>query len=590
MNFVIIKSYAKKNVIVKISEHVFITFLVSLFLNGCDNKVKSLSANQLLEFENASSASPALDVERLYEAKTDSSPYRVKPQEVLEITMPAILRVVTTDEPVNTKQDDKYICRINESGNITLPVIGEFEAAGKTLAQIETDIIEAYYPKYIQTQPSVFATILEYKMLKVSISGAVQKPGVYSLRSDQMSLISLLMEAGGIIDEGAAVIQIIHSGDSKVKASQNEKKSEPMKNQITEASSSYANSKDIEVQLSFKQSSAQNMTGILTITHDNEVLLNEKMDITNEIERLVLLKQFSLKEPRISIIDVEEKLSALAEIIKPESIKSRETNSAYAIILKEIEDTRKKNLALIETSMGQEPNISNYAMQTVFMPTKLTQNKGRALHNSVGEAVNSSIFSNAALYSNFNITNTGSNSNNEKMLNETSNTDRYQENSLNANTNEIQDSESFILPVKGYNIPFKDVVLQDGDKIIVERLTQPLFSVVGLVNKPGNFVYPPDAKYNLMQAIAFAGGLDPVSDPRYATIYRLKPDSTVCHASFELINTKTKVQLTEALNTPIKPGDIVSVEHTLRTRTNLFLDRVLRFNIGTYFNLNDAWQ
>ena len=150
--------------------------------------------------------------------------------------------------------------------------------------------------------------------------------------------------------------------------------------------------------------------------------------------------------------------------------------------------------------------------------------------------------------------------------------------------------ESIILPVKGFNIPFADVVLKDGDNVIVERLEQPLFSVVGLVNRAGNFPYPPNVRYNLMQALAFAGGLNPTAEPRYVTIYRLKPDGSVIHATFEVVKVGNSSQLTDALNIQIKPGDIVSVEHTPRTRKNVFLDRIFRINLGTYFSLNEVWD
>ena len=93
-----------------------------------------------------------------------------------------------------------------------------------------------------------------------------------------------------------------------------------------------------------------------------------------------------------------------------------------------------------------------------------------------------------------------------------------------------------------------------------------------------------------MQALAFAGGLDPATEPRYATIYRLKSEGTIVHATFEIVNVKNSSQLTDAWNTLIKPGDIVSVEHTPRTRAKLFLDSIFRINIGTYFNLSDAWD
>ena len=139
--------------------------------------------------------------------------------------------------------------------------------------------------------------------------------------------------------------------------------------------------------------------------------------------------------------------------------------------------------------------------------------------------------------------------------------------------------EPFVLPVMGLNIPFAYVALQDGDTVIVERLEQPLFTVLGLVTRPGNFPYPPDVRYNLMQAVGFAGGLNQAAEPRYATIYRLKPDGTIASAIFKVVDGS---RLTGALNTLVKPGDIVAVEHTPRTRTKLFLDRVFRINFGIY--------
>jgi protein involved in polysaccharide export with SLBB domain len=118
----------------------------------------------------------------------------------------------------------------------------------------------------------------------------------------------------------------------------------------------------------------------------------------------------------------------------------------------------------------------------------------------------------------------------------------------------------------------------------VERLQPPLFTVIELVNSPGNFPYPPDVQYTLMQAIGFAGGLNPVAEPRYVTIYRLKRDGTCISATFPI---KGKSKLADASNTLIKPGDIIAVEHTPRTRTALFFDRTFRISIGTYWRLNN---
>jgi len=146
---------------------------------------------------------------------------------------------------------------------------------------------------------------------------------------------------------------------------------------------------------------------------------------------------------------------------------------------------------------------------------------------------------------------------------------------------------TLVLPVTGFNIPFRDVALCEGDTVVVEHVQEPLFSVLGLVNRPGNFPYPQNAQYNVAQAIAFAGGLHPVADPRYVTIYRLAEDQSVIRVPFRLIEDD---QFTDALKTEIRPGDVVAVEKTLRTRTNMMIHNMLRFNMGVYVTGRDLWQ
>ncbi len=90
-----------------------------------------------------------------------------------------------------------------------------------------------------------------------------------------------------------------------------------------------------------------------------------------------------------------------------------------------------------------------------------------------------------------------------------------------------------------------------------------------------------------MQAVGFAGGLNQAAEPRYATVYRQKPDSTIVSAIFKVIDGS---KLTNASSILIKPGDIVAVEHTSRTRTNLFLERVFRINMGVYVPLTNMFE
>ena len=137
-----------------------------------------------------------------------------------------------------------------------------------------------------------------------------------------------------------------------------------------------------------------------------------------------------------------------------------------------------------------------------------------------------------------------------------------------------------LLPVKGMNIPFSDVALQAGAAVTVDGLNPQVFSVMGLVRKPVVVPYEPGVQYTLLQALAFAGGVDEVADPRFVTVYRLNSKGEMVDAAFEI---KQGIPL-EAAALVLKPGDVVSLEYTPRTRMNKILSDLFRINMGLYVN------
>lgn len=107
-----------------------------------------------------------------------------------------------------------------------------------------------------------------------------------------------------------------------------------------------------------------------------------------------------------------------------------------------------------------------------------------------------------------------------------------------------------------------------------------VFTVMGLVNKPDAYSYPPDVQYNLMEALAFAGGLDMVADPRYVKVFRQDAEGEVLQATFGI----GEKALKDAYEVAIKPGDVIYVDHTMRTRINKFLADVFHITVGANVN------
>lgn len=93
--------------------------------------------------------------------------------------------------------------RVSETGNITYPLIGQVQVAGKSPTQVEALLVTAFADGGYLRQPQVSVLIMEYRSQKVSVLGHVTKPGQYSLQSTSR-LLDVLAEAGGPLREEAA--------------------------------------------------------------------------------------------------------------------------------------------------------------------------------------------------------------------------------------------------------------------------------------------------------------------------------------------------------------------------------------------------
>jgi len=332
-----------------------ILFLVLLLtVWGCGHP-RLPSEEELDAFREAGPIQVQVDLDRVVQARPRSGPYRVIKGDVLALTMPQVMRAVWPERLEGIYrygQIEPYYCRVSDVGTISLPLVGEMAVAGKTCAEIEKAIADAYHPKYLKERPSVVAKVDQYQTQLVTVMGAVEAPGQYELRHDEMSLVCLLMKAGGVVEEGANLIRIHRGGGGEV---------------------------------------------------------------------------------------------------------------------------------------------------------------------------------------------------------------------------------PILLPVKGFKTPFRDVPLRAGDIVEVEEFVPRELMVMGLVNNPGSFPYPPNARYNLLQALAMAGGVDMGSNPRYAKVYRQTGDGTVICATFPL---NTPAFTSGASRLTMKPGDVVSVDHTARTLLRQFFRDFMRVGFG----------
>ena len=85
--------------------------------------------------------------------------------------------------------------RVNSRGSVSLPLIGIVEVAGLTAQETESAITRRLAEKYLQ-DPQVSVFIKEYTTQRVTVEGAVNRPGIYPVKG-QTTLLTSLALAGG---------------------------------------------------------------------------------------------------------------------------------------------------------------------------------------------------------------------------------------------------------------------------------------------------------------------------------------------------------------------------------------------------------
>ena len=99
--------------------------------------------------------------------------------------------------------------RVRENGAINLPLIGNVSAAGRPVHAIEDDIKRKLAADYLQN-PQVTVTIKAFNSQRVTVDGAVHRPGVYTKKS-ALTLMQAVATAGGLTEMADARIVIFRS-------------------------------------------------------------------------------------------------------------------------------------------------------------------------------------------------------------------------------------------------------------------------------------------------------------------------------------------------------------------------------------------
>ena len=213
-----------------------VLLLLPIFGNGCAPRAKP-AVNPAVGRAQGSPAVDAGDVmssqdrarlEALAAARAkeqSAEGYRIGPDDLLEIRIPDLLDMqggAPVPRPTPGALGPTAVAampasqglRVNDSGDVTLPLIGAVHAEGLTATELEAEIARRLVKNGILRQPRVSVQIVEYRSRVVAVIGSVERPGLYPLTRPRATLADMIWAAGGPAKEAGRVVEFAPVADS----------------------------------------------------------------------------------------------------------------------------------------------------------------------------------------------------------------------------------------------------------------------------------------------------------------------------------------------------------------------------------------
>ena len=179
-----------------------------VWLGGCAGSLSSgqpFGATQQLAGDSTATKRPAgangvVAMQAAASSTGSGGSYKIGPMDILDIS---VFRV-----PELTKS-----VQVSASGAVNLPLVGEMQAAGKTSEQLERELTKKLGAQYLQ-HPQVTVFVKKYNSQRATISGAVNKPGVYPIAGDT-TLMQIVATAGGLVQTSDSTVLVVRNSGGK---------------------------------------------------------------------------------------------------------------------------------------------------------------------------------------------------------------------------------------------------------------------------------------------------------------------------------------------------------------------------------------
>jgi polysaccharide biosynthesis/export protein len=132
------------------------------------------------------------------QSSASSRDYRLGADDLVQIT---IYNIPESEARVTPRS---MSLRVSQDGMIVLPLVGQMEVRGKTPGELEQELNKRY-GKFIRN-PQIGVLVTDFRQ-RVSVMGAVQKPGIIELTGPK-TVVDALALAGGVSDKSGNQVHV----------------------------------------------------------------------------------------------------------------------------------------------------------------------------------------------------------------------------------------------------------------------------------------------------------------------------------------------------------------------------------------------
>ena len=147
-------------------------------------------------------AGPALGEKR-------PKPYSIGPGDVLSVVIFA-----------GGQNQEALDLTVASDGTVNFPFLGKVRVADLAVEELTESVTQALAQDYF-VNPQVMVNIKEYRSRKISVSGAVGKPGLYVLDSGSTSLLEVIAMAGGVTRDRGSFAYVLRGAADEIQGAEN---------------------------------------------------------------------------------------------------------------------------------------------------------------------------------------------------------------------------------------------------------------------------------------------------------------------------------------------------------------------------------